>query len=186
MAAQVCLAEARERAIAGLWELRLKTVTDDRGTVREFLRASAFAELGVPAPDRWTQINLTRTRRGAVRGLHGEAVTKLIGLASGTALGAYLDARPDSPTYGTVVTEQLEVGMQVLVPPGVCNGFQAITDCEYLYLFDAEWQPDMPGVAVRPTDPALGIAWPLPIDAIDPATISAKDATAPLFAELRG
>jgi dTDP-4-dehydrorhamnose 3,5-epimerase len=42
----------------------------------------------------------------------------------------------------------------------------------------------MPGVAVTPLDPALGIDWPLPIDPAEPAQISAKDAWAPRFAEL--
>lgn len=184
MAVEVRDAEAEQTAIGGLWRLRSKSVTDDRGTVREFFRASAFAEAGLAAPARWSQINMTWTKRGGLRGLHGEDVTKLVGVAAGSALGAYLDARKDSSTYGTVVTLPLEVGVQMLVPPGVCNGFQATEDCQYLYCFDAEWQPGMPGVAVRPTDPALAIAWPLPIDDSDPASISAKDAAAPLFAEL--
>ena len=72
----------------------------------------------------------------------------------------------------------LEVGVQVLVPPGVCNGLQATTDCEYLYCFDAEWVPGMAGVAINPLDPALGIAWPLP------PIVSEKDASAPSLAEL--
>ena len=80
----------------------------------------------------------------------------------------------------------LTVGVQVLVPAGVCNGFQAVSPegCEYLYCFDAEWSPGMAGVAVNPLDPALGIAWPVPVDADDPAMISAKDSAAPAFSEL--
>ena len=178
------LAQAAETAIAGLWQLRTKTVSDERGVVREFFRASAFAELGVPVPERWSQINLTWTRRGGVRGLHGEAMTKLVGVAAGTAFGAYVDTRKGSASCGKVVTVLLEPGLQVLIPPGVCNGFQAVTDCEYLYCFDSEWRADMPGAALRPTDPALSIAWPLAIDPADPASISAKDASAPLLAEL--
>jgi dTDP-4-dehydrorhamnose 3,5-epimerase len=118
--------------------------------------------------------------------MHGEPMTKLVGVASGTAHGVYLDARPASPTRGTIVTLPLEVGMQMLVPPGVCNGFQATTEegCEYIYCFDGEWTPAIAGIAVNPLDPALGINWPIPVDVTDPATISAKDATAPLFADL--
>jgi dTDP-4-dehydrorhamnose 3,5-epimerase len=184
VAAEVTPAEAEETAIVGLWRLRPKGVTDERGTVREFFRTSGFTELGVPAPNKWHQINLTWTHRGAVRGLHGEVMTKLVGIAAGSALGVYLDARKESASYRAVLTLPLEVGCQVLIPPGVCNGFQALTDCQYLYCFDAEWAPDMAGVAIRPTDPALGIAWPLPIDPDDPAAISAKDAAAPLLADV--
>jgi dTDP-4-dehydrorhamnose 3,5-epimerase len=172
--------EATETAIPGLWRLTTKSVHDERGTVREFFRISAFAEHGLALPSRWEQVNLTWTNRAALRGLHGEPITKLVGVVSGTAFGAYLDARPESPGYGTVVTLELGVGIQALVPPGVCNGFQAVSDpgCQYLYCFDAEWVPGMGGVAVNPLDAQLGIEWPLP------PQLSAKDAAAPTFAEL--
>jgi dTDP-4-dehydrorhamnose 3,5-epimerase len=186
MPTEITPAAAAETEIGGLWRIDTKSVTDERGTVREFFRTSGFAELGVPVPARWSQINMTWTHEGGVRGLHGESMTKLVGVAAGSAFGAYLDARKDSATYGKIVTLPLEIGIQVLVPPGVCNGFQATSagGCQYLYCFDAEWQPGMAGVGVRPTDPALGIAWPLPIDEHNPALISAKDAAAPLFAQL--
>ncbi|MCW2498219.1 dTDP-4-dehydrorhamnose 3,5-epimerase [Jatrophihabitans sp.] len=170
--------------IDGLLLVTPKSVTDDRGTVRELFRHSAFAEAGLPT--RWNQLNLTWTRQGAIRGLHGEAASKLIGLAGGTAYGVYLDARPGSPTRGAVATVELSVGRQVFVPAGVCNGFQATSPegCEYLYCFDTEWTPGMPGVAVTPLDPALGISWPIPVDPDNRALLSAKDAAAPTFAEL--
>lgn len=173
-------------AIDGLLRITTKAVTEDRGTVREFFRTSGFAEAGVPVPPQWAQVNLTWTRRGAVRGLHGEDADKLVGLASGTAFGAWVDARPGSATRGAVVTAELAVGTQMFVPAGVCNGFQATSDdgCEYLYCFGTEWTPGMAGVAVTPLDPALAIAWPIAIDASDPSQLSVKDAAAPSFAQL--
>jgi dTDP-4-dehydrorhamnose 3,5-epimerase len=183
VAAQIEPMTAEPTSIAGLFSITTKAVTDERGTVREFFRTSGFDDLGVPVPERWSQINLTWTQRGGVRGLHGEAMTKLVGLASGTAFGAYLDTRRDSPSFGALLTLPLEVGRQVLVPPGVCNGFQATSEggCQYLYCFDAEWAPGMAGVAVTPLDPALAIPWPIDIDPDDPAMISAKDAQAQRF-----
>jgi dTDP-4-dehydrorhamnose 3,5-epimerase len=177
---------ATPTAIDGLWQIATKSITDERGTVREFFRTSGFADLGVPVPERWQQVNMTWTHTGGVRGLHGEAMTKLVGVAHGTAFGVYLDARPGSSTRGTVVTVELGVGVQVLVPPGVCNGFQATSPdgCQYLYCFDDEWVPGMAGVAVTPLDPALGIAWPIEPDRTNPAMLSAKDAAAPRFADL--
>ena len=77
------------------------------------------------------------------------------------------------------------LGTQVLVPAGVCNGFQALADAtQYLYCFDAEWVPGMTGVAVHPLDPALGIEWPLPVDPQDRSQLSAKDAAQPTLAEV--
>lgn len=177
---------AEQTEVEGLWILTMKQVTDDRGTVREFYRESAFAEAGLPSMGPWLQVNLTATSQGAVRGLHGEAMTKLVGVASGEAFGAYVDTRPGSATFGRVVTVALEPGVQVLVPAGVCNGFQPVSEgvTQYLYAFDAEWVPGMAGTALTPLDPALGISWPIPLDADDRAQVSAKDAAAPLLADL--
>jgi dTDP-4-dehydrorhamnose 3,5-epimerase len=186
MAAEVTPLTVEPTKIDGLMRITPKTVSDERGTVREFFRTSGFAQAGVDVPDRWAQINLTWTRRGGLRGLHGEAADKLVGLAAGEALGVYLDARPGSPSYGTVVTQELRVGVQMFVPAGVCNGFQATSadGCQYVYCFGVEWQPGMAGVAVNPLDPELGVAWPIPPDPSDPAMVSAKDAAAARFAEL--
>jgi dTDP-4-dehydrorhamnose 3,5-epimerase len=177
---------AAPTGIDGLWRITTKSVTDERGTVREFFRTSGFGDLGLPVPERWSQVNMTWTHAGGIRGLHGEAMTKLVGVAAGSAFGAYLDTRADSPTRGVLVTVELEVGVQVLVPPGVCNGFQATSPggCQYLYCFDQEWAPGMAGTAVTPLDPDLAIAWPVTPDPENRAMVSAKDASAPRFAEL--
>jgi dTDP-4-dehydrorhamnose 3,5-epimerase len=166
-------------AIDGLWHINSKAVSDERGTVREFFRTSGFAEAGLSVPAQWQQVNMTWTLHGGLRGLHGEAMTKLVGVAHGEAFGAYVDARRESATFGVVVTAPLTVGVQMLVPPGVCNGFQAVSQdgCQYLYCFDTEWAPGMAGVSVNALDPALGITWP-----VRPPTISAKDAAAPPLA----
>ncbi|MBO3084802.1 dTDP-4-dehydrorhamnose 3,5-epimerase family protein [Cellulomonas fengjieae] len=171
-------------AIEGLLVFRLKQVEDPRGTVREFYRASQWQhdELASRVDGPWAQVNITESRRGAIRGLHGEAMNKLVGIVSGSALGAYLDAREDSPTYGTVHTVALEKGTQVFVPKGVCNGFQSLSDeTQYLYCFDTEWRPGMPGTAFNPLSPDLGIEWPVPVDVEDPAQVSVKDRSATVW-----
>ena len=179
--------ELSDTEIGGLHLLTMKQVTDARGTVREFYRESAFVDAGLPSLGPWVQVNLTETRRGAVRGMHGEQMHKLVAVAAGEAFGAYVDARPTSPTFGVVVTRPLVPGIQVLVPPGVCNGFQALSEpAQYLYCFDVEWAPGMDGVAVSPIDPALGIDWPIDIDPDDESQLSAKDRSAPRLVDLEG
>jgi dTDP-4-dehydrorhamnose 3,5-epimerase len=166
--------------IEGLLVIRMKQVGDERGTIRELFRTSAFADAGIAAGP-WLQVNATETNQGAIRGLHGEAMTKLVAIVHGEALGAYVDVRANSSSRGKVVTVPLVKGTQVLVPAGVCNGFQSISPgtSQYLYCFDEEWVPGMPGVAVNPLDPDLGIVWPLPVDVNDRAQLSAKDAALP-------
>jgi len=177
---------ARAGKIDGLYVIEMKEAHEDRGVIREFYRESAFAEAGLPSLGPWLQVNITETVQGALRGLHGENMFKLVAVVAGEAFGAYVDVRPDSPTRGAVETVDLDAGMQVLVPRGVCNGFQSVSPgvTQYLYTFDAEWAPGMAGAAVHPLDPALGIAWPLPVDVDDPASISEKDRALPTLAEV--
>ena len=174
--------------IDGLHVCTLKSVPDPRGPIREFFRRSAFeGALGQGAlPERWLQVNVTQTNRGAVRGMHAEPMQKLVGVVAGRALGAWVDLRP-GPGFGTVVTADLSPGRQVLVPPGVANGFQAVSDepVQYLYCFDREWEPGMDGLAVNPLDPALAIPWPLPVDPADRRCLSEKDALLPPLSNLR-
>jgi dTDP-4-dehydrorhamnose 3,5-epimerase len=168
-------------AIDGLMMITMKQVDDERGVVREFYRQSAWVGAGLPDLGPWVQVNITETKRGAVRGLHGESMHKLVAIASGQAFGAYVDARESSDTFGRVVTVTLEPGQQVFVPEGVCNGFQSVSDAptQYLYCFDDEWAPGMAGQAVNPLDSSLGIRWPITVDTDDRSVISAKDAALP-------
>lgn len=174
----------RPGAIDGLVIVTMKQVTDERGTVRELFRRSAFADAGTPF-GRIDQINVTLTHLGGVRGMHAEEMTKLVGVAQGRARGVYVDVRHGSPTFGLVDEVDLEPGVQVLAPSGVANGFQALApETQYAYCFDEEWAPGMPGSAFTPLDPLVADRWPLPIDPDDPAQISAKDRSALTFAQL--
>lgn len=182
---QITPLSVESTAIEGLLVLTMKQVRDERGVVREFYRESSWLEAGLPSLGPWMQVNLTESAQGVVRGLHAEQMTKLVGIAAGEAFGTYLDLRPASATAGSVVTVTLLPGTQVLVPAGVANGFQAVSPggAQYLYAFDHEWVPGMAGTAVTPLDPALGITWPLPVDATDPAQLSAKDAASQTLAD---
>ena len=177
--------EANDSNIEGLKIISVKMVTDDRGTVRELFRGSVYSEVLPDTVTGWKQINLTRTKKGAVRGLHGEAMSKLVTVAYGSVFGVYVDTRPDSKTFGAVQTVHITPGVQVFVPQGVCNGFQALEDTEYLYFFDNEWMPGMSGTALCPLDPELDIKWPIQIDISDLNQISEKDSKAPTLKELR-
>lgn len=167
--------------ILGLYLITMKQVTESRGTVREFFRLSAFDELGIEGYSPWVQMNITETNQGAIRGLHGESMAKLVAVVEGEAFGVYVDVRPESPTRGVVFTAKLVKGTQVLVPSGVCNGFQSVSEgtSQYLYAFDSEWVPGMDGYAINPLDPDLGITWPIPVNESDHDLVSSKDASAP-------
>ena len=185
MGTQIEPFSAKDSNIEGLKVISAKMVTDDRGTVRELFRGSVYDDVLPAEVNSWKQINLTRTKKGAVRGLHGEAMNKLVTVAYGSVFGAYVDTRPGSKTFGAVQTVHITPGVQVFVPQGVCNGFQALEDTEYLYFFDNEWAPGMPGTALCPLDPELDIKWPIAVDTTDLNQISEKDSKAPTLQELR-
>lgn len=177
---------SRETAIAGLFVVEMKQIDDERGVVREFFRSSAFVDSNLPDVGPWAQVNVTESGQGAIRGLHGEEMVKFVGVAAGAAIGVYLDARKRSKTYGVVETVELRPGRGVFVSSGICNGFQATAPglTQYLYCFDREWEPSMPGVSVSAMDPDLGIEWPIAIDPSDRSLLSQKDAELPLFHDL--
>lgn len=183
---QIVPFRTEQTPIEGLLVVTTKQVSEPRGTVREIYRSSVFSSGDLPGMGPVQQVNATFTHRGGVRALHAEDMVKLVGVVHGEAFGAYVDLRAGSPTRGAVVTLALVPGVQVLVPRGVANGFQAVSEggCEYLYCFDAEWVPGMAGQAVTPLDDDLGIDWPLPLVADDPAVLSAKDAAAPRLRDL--
>ena len=91
---------ARPTAIDGLFLIEMKEARDERGTIREFYRESTFVEAGLPSLGPWLQVNITESKRGAIRGLHGEDMFKLVAIVAGEAFGAYVDTRPDSPSRG--------------------------------------------------------------------------------------
>jgi dTDP-4-dehydrorhamnose 3,5-epimerase len=175
MPTEITEMSVRSTDIDGLFVVTMKQAADERGVVREFYRQSSWLEHGLPDLGPWHQLNVTESKPGAIRGLHGEDMHKLVSVVAGRAFGAYVDTRRESPSFGRVVTVELDAGVQVLVPRGVCNGFQSLTPTQYLYSFDAEWKPGMAGIAVHPLDPALGIEWPM-----EPV-LSEKDAAQPTF-----
>ncbi|MGH9171537.1 MAG: dTDP-4-dehydrorhamnose 3,5-epimerase family protein [Acidimicrobiales bacterium] len=184
-AATITEFEQHPTSIEGLVVLRTRHADDERGTIREMYKESVMAGLGAGRLGGIKQVNLTYSKPGTIRGLHGESMAKLVGLAHGEGFGAYLDARPASPSAGTLVTLDLTPGTQVLVPPGVCNGFQAVGSqgCLYLYCFDTEWSPDIAGIFVHPLDLDVAVPWPVAIDPDDRSLLSAKDAGHPSFKE---
>jgi dTDP-4-dehydrorhamnose 3,5-epimerase len=71
------------------------------------------------------------------------------------------DAAGDLELHAVELREDDDV--QVLIPPGCAHGFQSLTECsELLYQHSAVWNPAAED-GVRHDDPALAIAWALPV-----------------------
>jgi dTDP-4-dehydrorhamnose 3,5-epimerase len=158
---------------------------DERGLFTRTFDTAIAAEYGIDLGPR-AQDSQSRSRRGVVRGLHGRSgrgEAKLVRCAHGAVLDVVVDARPGSPTFGRHLAIRLDDVdfAHLYVPPGLLHGFQALTEtADVCYRIDRPHDP-AEDIAVRYDDPDLAIAWPLPV-----TTISARDAAAPPWRQLRG
>lgn len=169
--------------IAGLFVVRSPEHEDSRGFFRESyrlseLRAAVGREVG------FVQGNHSRSARGVLRGFHAEPWDKLIYVVRGTAFCVVADVRPDSPTFGA--TENFLLGdrpgirERLFVAQGLANGFQAVSDCDYVNEVSAEFAPEgRRGFAWD--DATLDVDWP-----VRPPILSAHDRSLPTLGETFG
>lgn len=155
--------DVQPTSIEGLYTTKLKVFEDTRGSVMEFYRQSDFEAAGLPSLGQRPQTNAPLTVKGAIRGIHAELAHKYVSVASGTVYAVIVDLRKDSPTAGKWLGFSLSRGEGLFVSKGLGNSFQSTSEepSVYLYYFEEEWTPTMPGVACNPLDPDLAIDWPI-------------------------
>lgn len=156
---------------------------DDRGFFLETYHAGKYAEAGITLP--FVQDNHSRSVRGTLRGLHAQwrrPQGKLVRCLQGQIFDVAVDMRRGSPTHGQWVGGTLSSDdfRQIYVPPGFLHGFVVLSaTAEVEYKCTDLYDPGGGEIGVRWDDPAIGIEWPL-----RDVVLSAKDAAAPLLAEL--
>jgi dTDP-4-dehydrorhamnose 3,5-epimerase len=156
--------KTEKTSLEGLYKVQFKVIPDERGSVMEFYRQSEFEAAGLPSLGERPQVNAPLSVKGALRGVHAEHAHKLVSVAAGKVFAAIVDLRKESPTAGKWESFELARGQGLFVSKGLGNSFQSISDepSLYLYYFEKEWNPGMPGVACNPLDPYLAIKWPIP------------------------
>ena len=153
---------------------------DHRGFFKETYRASEFASAGIAAP--FVQDNVSRSRKGVLRGLHYQRSprhqAKLVGVTRGEVFDVAVDLRDGSASYGRWVAAVLsdENHRMLFIPAGFAHGFCTLSDeADVTYKATAEYAPDLEGGIVW-NDPDLGVRWP-----IDNPVLSSRDAALPRF-----
>jgi dTDP-4-dehydrorhamnose 3,5-epimerase len=128
-------------------------------------------------------LSFTR-RRGILRGLHFQYPphfeAKLVRCVRGAIFDAFVDLRPESPTYLQHFTVELtaENRRAVYVPPRFAHAHQVLEDnSETLYQVSGFYAPEAES-GLSYADPQLAIAWPLPPD------VSEKDQAWPPLSEV--
>ncbi len=134
---------------------------DARGFFAETYRETALSEAGIG--ERWVQDNHSRSRRGALRGMHfqpGQA--KLVRCARGAIYDVLVDVRPGSETFGEWEAVELDdAALRMLyVPDGFAHGFCVTSDeADVVYKCSSYYDPATERGFAH-DDPAVGIEWP--------------------------
>ncbi len=157
--------------LAGLLVIEGPFFPDPRGFFLEGYRESDLTAAGLP---RLVQDNISRSARGALRGLHYQmkdaAQGKLIRCLRGRIYDVAVDIRKGSPSYGRWAgLEMSDEGNRMLwIPPGFAHGFQVLSEeADVLYKVSSYFsQPHDRGVLW--SDPAIGISWPVAETLVSP------------------
>ena len=137
---------------------------DERGFFMETYQARCFAEAGLPTS--FVQDNHSRSRGGALRGLHYQVKQpqgKLVRVVIGEMFDVAVDLRRLSPTFGRWVSARLsaENKLQIWIPPVFAHGFYVLSEwAEIVYKATDFYAPQWERTLIW-NDPQIGIAWPL-------------------------
>lgn len=153
-----------ETKLPGVKIVELKAFSDERGFFRELFRDNSYPMQGIP--NTFVQYNHSRSSKNVLRGMHYQlrhAQGKLISVMRGTILDVVADIRPNSPTFGQWIAEELsdQNHKQLYVPPGYAHGFITLSDqMDLLYACTDYYHPE-DSYTIHWQDPTLNIAWPV-------------------------
>ncbi len=158
---------------------------DERGFFLETWRADAYAAAGIDAA--FVQDNHSRSRRGALRGIHFQTRPgqgKLVRCARGEIFDVVVDLRRGSPTFGEWegITLEDSRAHQLWIPVGFGHGFCVVSDVADVTYKVTSYYDAQTEAGIRFDDPDVGVTWPAGLELL----CSERDATAPLLADVAG
>jgi dTDP-4-dehydrorhamnose 3,5-epimerase len=138
--------------IEGIELLPLRRHEDERGWFQELMRASSL-------PDQVRQSNLVWSRQGVIRGLHyhERGQSDLFACLTGMVRVVVLD-RESGETFTVDIGDDNPV--TVFVPGRHAHGYEALTDCLFLYHVTQEYDAEDPDEHEVPwDDPRVRHLW---------------------------
>jgi dTDP-4-dehydrorhamnose 3,5-epimerase len=170
-----------DTALAGCKIVEPLVHGDSRGFFFEaFNQARPFAEAVKCA-----QINVSRSSRGVLRGLHfqhPEPQGKLVWVLEGEVFDVAVDINPHSKSYRRweAVVLSAENKRQFYIPEGYAHGFQVLSEfATFCYMCTRSYRAEF-DQSVAFHDPAIAVEWPIAQGAL----LSDKDRAAPLLSEI--
>ena len=118
--------------IEGLLVIKPDVYPDDRGYFFESFNKQKYIEGGLDFV--FVQDNISKSKRGTVRGLHYQvgdySQGKLCSVIAGKVLDVAVDIRFGSPTFGKYYSVELsgDLNNQLWIPPGFAHGFSVLSD----------------------------------------------------------
>jgi dTDP-4-dehydrorhamnose 3,5-epimerase len=132
--------------IEGVEIIPLRRFEDERGWFCELMRASRL-------PKQVKQSNLVFSRQGVIRGLHyhERGQDDLFACVQGTVRVVVLD-RESGATFSEDIGDENAVA--IYIPGMLAHGYEALTDCLFLYHVTQEYDPADPDEREVPWDDA--------------------------------
>jgi len=163
--------------IEGLAIITLDVFVDERGFFMESYNKERYLEeMGIDAE--FVQDNLSKSRRGVLRGLHFQRAPheqgKLVSVICGRVWDVAVDIRPNSATYSKWHGVELsgDNHRQFWIPPGFAHGFVTLEDDTlFSYKCTDFYAPECES-GILWNDPDLAIDWPIGEDEV---VVSEKD-----------
>jgi dTDP-4-dehydrorhamnose 3,5-epimerase len=170
-----------ELGIKGAWLVESATWSDNRGSFREWFKASE-AEKNIGYAFNVEQANLSISDYGVVRGIHyslaPQGHAKWFTCSHGEILDFIIDLRTNSATYRKVETVHLngEGNKSVLIGSGLGHAFVSLAQGSVAtYLLSSAYEPTFE-FEVNPFDQTLKLDFGIPLNKL---TVSEKDKSAP-------
>ncbi len=165
----------------GSFTIDVEPFRDSRGFFTRTFCENEFAAQGLVK--HFVQANHSGTEgKGVIRGMHFQHAAfcevKLVKCIQGAIFDVIVDVRAGSPTFLQWFGAELsaENKRMMYVPAGFAHGFQSLSDySEITYMVSAFYNKESEG-GIRYDDPAVNIAWPLPV-----SLVSDKDLAIPVI-----
>jgi dTDP-4-dehydrorhamnose 3,5-epimerase len=178
------MAELTPLEISGAWLYQTDVNQDDRGYLAEWFRADLFQK-ALGTKFEFAQANLSHSSKGVVRGIHfsvaPQGQAKWMTCLGGSLWDVVVDIRPKSLTFKKWIAVELKSGSgkSLYVSENLGHAFLSLTDeTTMAYLLSSPYSPK-DELAINPTDPEIGIEWP-----ISELQFSDKDRAAPNIREV--
>lgn len=174
--------EFKKTPLPGVILLEPKIFKDDRGFFAEVYKNDGFSENGITC--QFVQDNISRSTKGALRGLHYQLQkpqAKLVMVTRGSVFDVAVDIRRGSPTFGQWFGQVLsdENHFQLFIPAGFAHGFCVLSDeADFMYKCSDYYDPSSER-GILWSDAGLNIEWPLDCAPV----LSPKDMQYPCLAD---